>query len=129
MPSALDPQNWAFSGLPYLIDGGGQVITVGEWPGFYVPATRIIRGWHLFGPTTETGSINLSLKAAPYASYPAVTEILTPSIAGGNKNSSTDMSAIPLSVSLEAGTFVAVFVTSVTTFTWVSLHLDLVEVA
>lgn len=126
MPARLEPQSWEFSGVPYIIGGDGSEIPTGYDGAFYVRQPRVIRGWHMVGPPDESGSIDVSLRACTYASYPSVVEILTPSIAGGTKNDSTEPPAAgPVSVALPADTWVTVYVVSSSGFAkWVALTLD-----
>jgi hypothetical protein len=127
MPSRLEPQSWEVEGYPYLVAGDGSTIPTGTDGAFYVREARTIRWWELAGPSDQTGSISLSLRAATYGTYPAVSEILAPHIAGGVKNSSREAPTLGnVSVPIPGDTWVEVVVVSSSGFTkWVALTLGL----
>jgi hypothetical protein len=82
------------AGLPYVMDGGGAVLTTGEKAGFIrVPFTGFIRGWTLVGDPAHTGSIVVDTWIA--SGIPTVADTIwggsKPTLVSANSNSATGL--------------------------------------
>lgn len=86
------------AGLPYVIDGGGAVVTTGEKAGYLrVPFDGLIVGWTLLGDPAHTGSIVVDSWIDTYANFPpTVADTIwggsKPTLSGADKAEATGLS-------------------------------------
>lgn len=111
--------------VPFIIDGGGSVITTGLKGGFRVPAGAIVEAT-LLALDGNTGSIVVDLWKDTYANHPptvadTITASAKPTISSATK--ATDSTLTGWTTSTTAGDIVFVNVDSIATFTRVLLEL------
>lgn len=113
------------NGLPYVIDGGGVVITTGEKAGFIrIPFTGHIVGWSLYGDGTS-GSIVIDSWKDTHANFPPT---VADTIWGGTRpeiSADTDAEGTGLSIAVTKGEIIRHNVVSVTGFTEATLNYHL----
>lgn len=110
--------------LPFIIDGGGSVITTGIKGDIYIPVGLTITGYVLVGD--QTGSIVIDLWKDTYANFaPTVADTITasakPTLSAALKAKDTTLTG--WTTSCAADTFLRVNVDSVATLTRVGLYL------
>lgn len=118
------PTPYRLTNYTYYFDGLSSASAVREWPCIVLTEDWYIRGWEMFGPGSESGTLYVTLSASTFATYPEAVELLTPSLRGGGKNRSQDMGGA-VSERLTAGTIITVVVTNWSTIRWAVLNLQL----
>lgn len=114
--------------VPFVIDGGGSVITTGLKVGVEIPFAGTIVAARVFALDGNTGSIVLDLWKDTYANFPptvadTITASAKPTISSTTKAQDTTLTGWTTSVS--AGDVIFVNVDSVSTFTRVLLSLTI----
>lgn len=108
--------------IPFIIDGGGSVITTGIKGDLPIDFACTITEWRLLGD--QSGSIAVAIWKDTYTNFPPVVGdlLLTPSITTATKNQATG-----LSHAIAAGDILRFNVNSVTSLTRVTLALEVVR--
>lgn len=125
---ASDPDwQWDEGVIPYVIDGGGSVISTGYAGGLEVPFDCFVTGWTITAQDGNSGAIVVDVWRDTYANFPPT---VADTIAGSEKptitatgNKGQDLSLSTWTQALTKGDWLSFNVDSVTTLTRVTVSL------
>ena len=118
--------------IPYLIDGGGSVITTGFKGGIYIPFGYKVLEWTMgsVDPANTSGSIVVDLYTDTHANFPpaagdSITGSAKPTISSSNKAQSSTLTG--WTITQGAGRWLFYKVDSVTSLLFVSLNIKCIR--
>lgn len=119
--------------IPFIIDGGGSVITTGSQGGFYIPFGYTLIEWTMasIDPLTISGSIVVDLWTDTQANFPptvadSITASAKPTITTDTKAQSSTLTG--WTINQAAGRWIYANVDSVTSLKKVALNLKCIKV-
>lgn len=119
--------------IPFIIDGGGSVITTGSKGGIYIPFGYTFIEWTMasIDPLTISGSIVMDLWTDSYANFPptvadTITASAKPTISSSTKGQSSTLTG--WTINQAAGRWLYANVDSVTSLKLVALNLKCIKV-